>query len=57
MNWLRKFRIAILHAKFHRNMKKAVKAREEQDILKFKKYIYQAEDAWKQIVILTEQTK
>lgn len=57
MNWLRKFRISLLHAKFHRSMKKAVKAREEQNILQFKKYIYQAEDAWKQIVILTEQTK
>lgn len=57
MNWLRKFRIALLHAKFHRNMKKAIEAREEQNILEFKKYIYKAEDAWKQIVILTEQTK
>ena len=57
MNWLRKFKIALLHAKFHRSMKKAIKAREEQNILQFKKYIYQAEDAWKQIVILTEQTK
>ena len=57
MNWLRKFKIALLHAKFHRSMKKAIKAREEQNILQFKKYIYQAEDAWKRIVILTEQTK
>jgi hypothetical protein len=57
MNWLRKFKIALLHAKFHRNMKKAIEAREEQNILEFKKYIYKAEDAWKQIVILTEQTK
>jgi len=57
MNWLRKFRIALLHAAYHRNMKKAVKAREEQNILQFKKYVYKAEDAWRKLVILTEKSK
>ena len=56
-NWLRKFRIGILHAKYHRAMRKAVAAREEQDILKFKKYIYEAEDAWRKVVVLTEKSK
>jgi len=37
-------------------MKRAEKARTEKNILDFKKYIYQAEDAWKKIVILTKKT-
>ena len=57
MNWIRKIRIALLHATFHRNMKKATIARESQDILKFKKHVYLAEDAWRKLVILTEKTK
>ena len=52
-----KFRIGLLHATYHRNMKHADKAREEQDIIKFKKYIYAAEDAWRKIVILTNKIK
>jgi hypothetical protein len=54
--WLN-FRIGILHAKFHRKLKKADAARAEQDPIEFKKYIYQAEDAWRKIVILTEKLK
>ena len=54
--WLN-FRIGILHAKYHRNIKKADKARENQDIIEFKKYIYRAEDAWRKLVILTEKLK
>lgn len=57
MKWIRKIRIGLLHAKFHRNMKQANLAREKQDIIQFKKYIYQAEDAWRKIVILTEKSK
>jgi hypothetical protein len=38
-------------------MKRAEKARTELNILKFKKYIYQAEDAWRKLVILTEKIK
>ena len=57
MKWLRKFRIGFLHAKFHRNMKRANAAREKQDIIQFKKYVYQAEDAWRKLVILTEKSK
>ena len=56
-NWIRKFRIALLHAKFHRNMKRAEQARINKDIGKFKQHIYQAEDAWRKIVILTEKSK
>ncbi len=56
-NWLRKIRIGFLHAKFHRNMRRAIDARENQNVIKFKKYVYRAEDAWKRIVILTEKTK
>lgn len=52
-----KFRIAILHAKFHRTMKRADKARISKDILKFKKYVYIAEDAWRKLVILTFKIK
>lgn len=45
------------HAAYHRNMKKAINARKQQNILQFKKYIYQAEDAWRKLVIITEKTK
>jgi hypothetical protein len=55
MNWFRKIRIGMLHATYHRNMKRAEAARQQQDILRFKKYIYRAEDAWKRLVILTEK--
>lgn len=52
-----KFRIAILHAKFHRTMKRADKARISKDIIKFKKHVYKAEDAWRKLVILTHKIK
>ena len=52
-----KIRIGILHATYHRNMKKANAARENHDIVKFKKYIYAAEDAWRKLVILTNKIK
>lgn len=57
IKWFRKIRIGFLHAKFHRAMNQAIRARENLDIIKFKKYIYLAEDTWKQIVILTEKSK
>jgi len=57
IKWFRKIRIGLLHAKFHRLMKRAEEARSKQDVTSFKEYIYQAEDAWKQIVILTEKSK
>jgi hypothetical protein len=53
----RKIRIGVVHATFHRNMKRAELARTQQDVVKFKKYIYRAEDAWKKIVILTNKNK
>ena len=52
-----KIRIGILHAAYHRNIKKADVARGNQDIVKFKKYIYAAEDAWRKLVILTNKIK
>jgi hypothetical protein len=52
-----KIRIGILHAAYHRNMKRADDARTNHDIVSFKKYIYQAEDAWRKIVILTNKIK
>jgi hypothetical protein len=55
--WLYNWRIGMLHAAYHRNIKKADFARKQQDIIKFKKYIYQAEDAWRKLVILREKTK
>lgn len=57
INWIRKIRIGFLHAKYHRNIKKADDARIDLDIVKFKKYVYRAEDAWRRIVILTEKMK
>ena len=56
-SWLRKLRIGMLHATYHRNVKKAETARQNQDVIEFKKYIYRAEDAWRKLVILTEKTK
>jgi hypothetical protein len=55
--WLYNWRIGMLHAAYHRNIKKADFARKQQDIIKFKKYIYRAEDAWRKLVILREKTK
>lgn len=57
LKWWRKILIGWYHATYHRNMKRAEKARVEQDVLQFRKYIYQAEDAWRKIVILTEKQK
>jgi hypothetical protein len=55
--WLYKIRIGWHHAAYHRYMKRADQARQKQDIVEFKKYIYQAEDAWRKIIILTEKQK
>ena len=52
-----RFRIAILHAAYHRNMRRMEKARMIHDIVEFKTYAYRAEDAWRKIVILTEKLK
>lgn len=49
---LRKFLIGWYHAKYHRKMKKAILYKEQMHYNKAKKCIYQAEDAWKQIVKL-----
>lgn len=52
---IQKIRIGLLHAAYHRNMRKAETARSNQDILKFKKHVYAAEDAWRKLVILTNK--
>lgn len=52
-----RFRIAILHASYHRNMRRMETARSKHDIVEFKTYAYRAEDAWRKIVILTEKLK
>jgi hypothetical protein len=52
-----RFQIAILHAAYHRNMRRMEKARSKHDIVEFKTYAYRAEDAWRKIVILTEKLK
>ena len=57
MKWFIKLRIGLLHATYHRNMKRADNARIDKNIIKFKKYVYKAEDAWRKLVILTEKTK
>lgn len=57
VKWITKLRIGLLHATYHRNIKKAVNARATQDVVLFKKYIYHAEDAWRKIVLLTEKVK
>ena len=50
-------RVGFLHAKYHRCIRRAELAQEEKNLVKFKKYIYQAEDAWRKIVILIEKQK
>jgi len=55
MKFLDKIRIGIYHATYHRNMKKAERAQEKSDIIKFKKYIYKAEDAWKKVVTIKKR--
>tara|TARA_A100001201_G_scaffold96556_1_gene83434 strand:+ start:118 stop:297 length:180 start_codon:yes stop_codon:yes gene_type:complete len=55
MTFFEKIRIGIYHAKYHRKLKFAIKAKEQQNIHKFKKYVYQAEDAWKKIVTIQKK--
>jgi len=55
--WMRKIRIGILHAKYHRQLRNAEVCRINKDIIKFQKYVYRAEDVWRKIVILTEKNK
>jgi len=54
---IRIIRIGFLHATYHRNMKWAGNARTQQNIIKFKKYIYRAENAWRKLVILSNKNK
>lgn len=55
--WFYRFRIGILHATFHRNLKRAESARNLKKFEATAMHIYKAEDAWRKIVILTEKLK
>lgn len=57
MKMFRNFMIGIYHAKYHRNMKSAELAKNKKNIEKFKKYVYRAEDAWRQVILLTQKNK
>jgi hypothetical protein len=56
-NAVLRFRIALLHAAYHRNMKRMETARKKLNVIEFKTYAYRAEDAWRKLVILTENIK
>ena len=49
---INKFLIGWYHAKYHRNLKKAERAKDNKNIYEFKQFVYSAEDAWKKIIIL-----
>lgn len=57
INWITNIKIGLLHATYHRNIKKADIARKSFNVIEFKKYIYRAEDAWRKLVILQEKIK
>ena len=57
MKLFRNILIGIYHAKYHRNMKLAITSKDKKNIKKFKKYVYRAEDTWRQVVLLTKKTK
>lgn len=54
-HWFKKIRIGFLHAKYHRNLRRAEGARMCANLVAFQKYIYRAEDAWRKIVILSQE--
>ena len=47
----------MLHAAYHRNIRRAEAAMLKSDIQCFRKHVYNAEDAWRKIVILTDKIK
>jgi hypothetical protein len=57
MQWLRKIRIGLLHATYHRWLRRAEVAQESKDLEQFKQAIYKAEDAWRKIVIISNKIK
>lgn len=57
MQWYYKIRIGLLHATYHRWMRRAEQAHETKDIYQFKNAIYKAEDAWRKIVIISNKIK
>lgn len=57
MQWLYKIKIGLLHATYHRWMRRAEQAQTNQDIHQFQKAIYKAEDAWRKLVIISNKIK
>ena len=57
LKWINNIRIGLLHAKYHRMIRSAEQSCENKDLIKFKKYVYRAEDAWRKMVILIEKQK
>lgn len=57
MRWVRNIRIGLLHATYHRNLKRAELAQQQRNIESFKKHVYAAEDAWRKLVVLQEKNK
>jgi len=57
LKWINNIRIGLLHAKYHRCMRIVEQSREDKNLIKFKKHVYQAEDAWRKMVILIEKQK
>ena len=55
MKFLDKIRLGMYHASYHRNLKKANACVGTKNIVKFKKYVYKAEDAWKQVVLIQKK--
>tara|TARA_Y100000034_G_C6540141_1_gene232989 strand:- start:126 stop:311 length:186 start_codon:yes stop_codon:yes gene_type:complete len=57
MKFLDKIKLGFYHASYHRNLRCAKKCVETKDLVKFKKYVYRAEDAWKQVVLIQKKYK
>ena len=47
--------MGLYHATYHRNYKRALKAKDEKNIHKFKKYIYKSEDAWRKLILISKK--
>ncbi len=50
-----KIKSGMYHATYHRNYKRALKAKDAKNIHKFKNYIYKAEDAWRKVILITKK--
>ena len=57
MKFLDKIKLGFYHAAYHRNLRYADKCKKTKNLAKFKKYVYQAEDAWKHVVLIQKKYK